>query len=63
MYHNIKVLLISTSLNDRVIKECFWKEKAKKQNPAMLGGIMMPPMGIEKSGVEEPPVGRAGLER
>ena len=50
--HNIKVLLISTSLNDRVLKECFWKEKAKKQNPAMLGGIMMPPMGIEKSGVE-----------
>ena len=50
--HNIKVLLISTSLNDKVLKECFWKEKAKKQTAAMLGGVMMPPMGIEKSGVE-----------
>lgn len=28
--HNIKVLLISTSLNDSLIKDSFWKEKKKK---------------------------------
>ncbi len=50
--HNIKVLLISTSLNDKVLKECFWKEKAKKQTSTIFSGVMMPPMGIEKSGVE-----------
>ena len=28
--HNLKILLISTSLDNSTIKECFWKEKGKK---------------------------------
>ena len=35
--HNLKILLISTSLNDNTIKDCFWQEKSKNSLAGMLG--------------------------
>ena len=35
--HNIKVLLVSTSLNDTLIKDSFWQEK-KKKTFSLFGG-------------------------
>ena len=35
--HNIKVLLVSTSLNDSLIYDSFWQEK-KKKNFSLFGG-------------------------
>lgn len=35
--HNLKILLISTSLNDNTIKDCFWQEKSKSSLAGMLG--------------------------
>ena len=46
--HNMKILLVSTSLNDRLIKECFWQEKKK----IMSGVFGVNANGIEKNGVE-----------
>ena len=36
--HNIKVLLISTSLNDSVIKDSYWQEKKKTGLASLFGG-------------------------
>ena len=47
--HNIKVLLISTSLNDNMIKECFWQEKEKKAT-SFLGNRNI--NNIDKNGIE-----------
>ena len=47
--HNMKILLISTSLNDDTIKECFWSEGSKKvvtQN-AKLKSVPTIQSGIE----------------
>lgn len=46
--HNIKVLLISTSLNDSLIKDSFWQEQ-KKKTFGIFGGNNN---NIEKNGVE-----------
>lgn len=35
--HNYKVLLVSTSLNDKTMEKCFWEEKAKKKNFGLFG--------------------------
>ena len=35
--HNYKVLLISTSLNDKTLERCYWEEKAKKKNFGLFG--------------------------
>lgn len=43
--HNLKILLISTSLDNSTIKECFWKEKGKK----FFGGNTKT---VDTSGVE-----------
>lgn len=48
--HNIKVLLVATSLNDSLIKDSFWQEKKKKS--LNLFGIMGGNNNIEKNGVE-----------
>ncbi len=47
--HNIKVLLISTSLNDSLIKDSFWQEK--KKNP-LVGLFGVSNNNIDKNGVE-----------
>lgn len=47
--HNIKVLLISTSFNDSLIKDCFWQEK-KKKTFGLFG--MNNNNKIEQNGVE-----------
>ncbi len=48
--HNIKVLLLSTSLNDSLIKDSFWQER-KKKSFGIFGGNSNNNT-IEKSGVE-----------
>lgn len=48
MEHNRKVLLLSTSLNDRIIKESFWHESKKK----MLGFLSANNNEIDRSGIE-----------
>lgn len=35
--HNYKILVISTSLNDRTMKNAFWKEEKKKANLGLFG--------------------------
>lgn len=46
--HKMKILLVSTSLNDKLIKECFWQEKKKK-----LSGLFGTNTNeVEKNGVE-----------
>lgn len=47
--HNIKVLLISTSLNDSLIKDSFWQEKKKKAF-GLFGGNNK--NGVDTSGIE-----------
>lgn len=47
--HNIKVLLISTSLNDSLVKDSFWQEKKKNPLISMFG---VSNNNIEKNGVE-----------
>ena len=47
--HNMKILLVSTSLNDRLIKECFWQEK---RNPTTGIFRANTNTGVEKNGVE-----------
>ena len=37
--HNIKILLVSTSLNDNLMKESFWQEKKKKSFSLFSGSI------------------------
>ena len=46
--HNMKILLISTSLNDRFIQECYWHEK--KKILSNIFGVNV--SGIEKNGIE-----------
>lgn len=48
--HNIKVLLISTSLNDPIVKQCFWREK--KNNLPGVFGTNTRMNAIEKNGIE-----------
>lgn len=48
MEHNIKVLLLSTSLNDTIIKDSFWKEKTKKS----LGFFSARNVNIDNNGIE-----------
>lgn len=47
--HNIKVLLLSTSVNDSLIKDSFWKEKKKKmfQLPGFTSVSTIENTGIE----------------
>lgn len=47
--HNIKVLLVSTSLYDTIIKESFWQEKKKKSFSLFGGNIRN--RGVETSGI------------
>ena len=35
--HNYKVLLVSTSFNDKTMENCFWKEKKHKTNFGLFG--------------------------
>ena len=46
--HNIKVLLISTSFNDRLIKDSFWKEKKK----STFGFISNNNSALDNNGIE-----------
>lgn len=46
--HNIKVLLISTSFNDRIIKDSFWKEKKK----SAFGLITNGNSALDNNGIE-----------
>ena len=48
--HNLKILLISTSLNDNTIKDCFWQEKSKNSLAGMLG---IKTNLVNQSGIEE----------
>ena len=46
--HNMKILLVSTSLNDRLIRECFWQEKK-----TIVSGLFAARQNnVEKNGVE-----------
>ena len=46
--HNMKILLISTSLNDDTMKNCFWREKNN-----FLSGIFGPNINVvNQSGIE-----------
>lgn len=47
--HNMKVLLMSTALNDNIVKQSFWYEKKKKNS---LPFFMTDNSKIEKNGVE-----------
>lgn len=49
--HNIKILLVSTSLNDNLMKECFWSEKKKNKFSLFSGSIGHG--DIETSGIVE----------
>ena len=46
--HNIKVLLISTSFNDRIIKDSFWKEKKKSAFGLLTNGNS----ALDNNGIE-----------
>jgi len=48
MEHNRKILLLSTSLNDRIIKESFWEEPKNR----LFGLITTNDNGIDRSGIE-----------
>lgn len=47
--HNLKILLISTSLNDKLIKECFWQPPKKTLMSGIFGANVN---GVEKNGIE-----------
>lgn len=47
--HNVKVLLVSTSFNDTLIKESFWQER-KKKSFSLFGGSTRN-KGVETSGI------------
>lgn len=49
MKHNIKVLLISTSLNDTLIRESFWQSKKQKKSGIFGNNING---NVEKNGIE-----------
>ena len=46
--HNIKVLLVSTSFNDKLIKDSFWKEKKK----STFGFISNNNSALDNNGIE-----------
>ena len=41
MDHNTKTLVVSTSLNDPLVKDCFWTQK-KKKSVGFFGSSAMP---------------------
>ncbi len=46
--HNVKVLLVSTSFDDRIIKDSFWKEKKKSTFGLFTNGNV----GLDNNGIE-----------
>lgn len=49
--HNMKVLLLSTSLNDKIIRESFWDEKKQKRSGLFLQNTNTNG-NVEKNGIE-----------
>lgn len=48
--HNYKILIVSTSFQDKTLEDCFWDLQAENKKPSILGGSVKQ-VGID-SGVE-----------